>query len=109
MLASADHPVLVVDLLDRGLRPFRCIPPELWAASEHGCCAYAVPSHGPRPAPLTSACDARRMVRSGRPGPPAESTAVRRAGDDDGGRYPCGTGGMLLTMSIAFSDRTESQ
>ena len=69
MLASADHPVLVVDRLDRGLRTFRCIPPELWAASEHGCCAYAVPSHGPRPAPLTSACDARRMVRSGRPGP----------------------------------------
>jgi hypothetical protein len=28
-LASPDHPVLVVDLLDDGLRPFRCIPPEL--------------------------------------------------------------------------------
>ena len=23
--------------------------------------------------------------------------------------YPCGTGGMLLAMSIAFSERTESQ
>jgi hypothetical protein len=26
-----------------------------------------------------------------------------------GGCYPCGTGGMLLAVSIAFSDRTESQ
>jgi len=34
-LASADHPVLVVDLLDRGLRPFRCIPPELWAVENN--------------------------------------------------------------------------
>jgi hypothetical protein len=34
---------------------------------------------------------------------------VRRAGEDNGGRYPRGTGGMLLAMSIAFSDRTESQ
>ena len=47
------------------------------------------------------------VVRAART--PAESAAVRRAGDDVGGRYPCGTGGMLLTMSIAFSDRTESQ
>jgi len=26
-----------------------------------------------------------------------------------GGCYLCGTGGMLLAVSIAFSDRTESQ
>jgi hypothetical protein len=37
-----------------------------------------------------------------------KSAVVRRAGEDDRGRYPCGTGGMLA-MSIAFSDRTESQ
>ena len=33
--ASPDHPVLVVDLLDDGLRPFRCIPPELRAAENN--------------------------------------------------------------------------
>ena len=33
--ASPDHPVLVVDLLDDGLRPFRCIPPELWAVENN--------------------------------------------------------------------------
>jgi hypothetical protein len=41
--------------------------------------------------------------------PAQERAVVRRAGKDDLGRYPCGTGGMLLAMSIAFSDRTESQ
>jgi hypothetical protein len=30
-LTRPDHPVLVVDLLDDDRRPFRCIPPELWA------------------------------------------------------------------------------
>jgi hypothetical protein len=33
--ASPDHPVLVVDLLDGSLRPFRCIPPELWAVENN--------------------------------------------------------------------------
>ena len=33
--ASSDHPVLVVDLLDGSLRPFRCIPPELWAVENN--------------------------------------------------------------------------
>jgi len=33
--ASPDHPVLVADLLDDGLRPFRCIPPELWAVENN--------------------------------------------------------------------------
>jgi hypothetical protein len=34
-LASPDHPVLTVDLLDAGKRPFRCIPPELWAVENN--------------------------------------------------------------------------
>jgi len=34
-LTSPDHPVLVVDLLDDGRRPFRCIPPELWAVDNN--------------------------------------------------------------------------
>jgi hypothetical protein len=35
-LASPDHPVLAVDLLDgHGRRPFRCIPPELWAVENN--------------------------------------------------------------------------
>ncbi len=34
-LTSPDHPVLVVDLLDDGRRPFRCIPPELWAVENN--------------------------------------------------------------------------
>src|SRR5262249_30815460 len=33
-LASPDHPVLVIDLVDDSLRPFRCIPPELWAVGD---------------------------------------------------------------------------
>jgi uncharacterized protein DUF6924 len=33
--ASPDHPVLVVDLLDDSHRPFRCIPPELWAVENN--------------------------------------------------------------------------
>ena len=33
--ASPDHPVLVVDLLDDSPRPFRCIPPELWAVENN--------------------------------------------------------------------------
>jgi hypothetical protein len=33
--ASPDHPVLVVDLLDGSRRPFRCIPPELWAVENN--------------------------------------------------------------------------
>jgi hypothetical protein len=32
---STDHPVLVADLLDDGLRPFQCIPPELRAAENN--------------------------------------------------------------------------
>lgn len=35
-LASPDHPVLVVDLLDfEDRRPFRCVPPELWAVDNN--------------------------------------------------------------------------
>lgn len=34
-LAAPDHPVLVVDLLDDGKRPFRCIPAELWAVENN--------------------------------------------------------------------------
>ncbi len=34
-LTSPDHPVLVVDLLDDGRRPIRCIPPELWAVENN--------------------------------------------------------------------------
>jgi hypothetical protein len=35
-LASPDHLVLAVDLLDDGGgRPFRCIPPELWAVDNN--------------------------------------------------------------------------
>lgn len=34
-LTSPDHPVLVVDLLDDGRRPFRCIPPELWGVDNN--------------------------------------------------------------------------
>jgi hypothetical protein len=33
--ASPDHPVLVVDLLDDSVRPFRCIPAELWAVENN--------------------------------------------------------------------------
>src|SRR6266567_1609756 len=36
-------------------------------------------------------------------------TASRVSNTYGRGHYPCGTGGMLLAMSIAFSDRTESQ
>ena len=34
-LTMPDHPVLVVDLLDDGRRPFRCIPQELWAVENN--------------------------------------------------------------------------
>jgi hypothetical protein len=34
-LTSPDHPVLAVYLLDGGGRPFRCIPPELWAVDNN--------------------------------------------------------------------------
>ena len=34
-LASLDHPVLAVELLDDGRRPFRCIPPEVWAVENN--------------------------------------------------------------------------
>jgi hypothetical protein len=34
-LTSPDHPVLVVDLLDDGRRPFRYIPPELWGVDNN--------------------------------------------------------------------------
>ena len=35
-LSSADHPILVVDLLDScGKSPFRCIPPELWSVDNN--------------------------------------------------------------------------
>ena len=35
-LTAADHPVLVVDLLDgSGKRPFRCILPELWSVDNN--------------------------------------------------------------------------
>jgi hypothetical protein len=34
-LSSPDHPVLVVDLLDDRRRPFRCIPPQLWAVENN--------------------------------------------------------------------------
>ncbi len=34
-LTAPDHPVLVVDLLDDGRRPFRCIPPELRAVENN--------------------------------------------------------------------------
>jgi hypothetical protein len=34
-LTAPDHPVLVVDLLDDGNRPFRCIPAELWAVENN--------------------------------------------------------------------------
>jgi hypothetical protein len=34
-LTAPDHPVLVVDLLDDGRRPFRCIPAELWAVENN--------------------------------------------------------------------------
>lgn len=34
-LTGPDHPVLVVDLLDSGKRPFRCILPELWSVDNN--------------------------------------------------------------------------
>lgn len=34
-IAAPDHPVLAMDLLDDGKRPFRCIPAELWAAESY--------------------------------------------------------------------------
>jgi hypothetical protein len=34
-LTSPDHPVLVLDPLDDGRRPFRCIPPGLWGAENN--------------------------------------------------------------------------
>jgi hypothetical protein len=34
-LTLPDHQVLVVDLLRDGRRPFRCIPPELWAVANN--------------------------------------------------------------------------
>ena len=34
-LTSPDHPVPVLDLLDDGRRPFRCIPPELWGVENN--------------------------------------------------------------------------
>jgi hypothetical protein len=34
-LSSPDHPILVVDLLDRDLAPFRCVPSELWGVDNN--------------------------------------------------------------------------
>jgi hypothetical protein len=34
-LRSPGHPVLVVDLVDDGHAPIRCIPPELWAVESN--------------------------------------------------------------------------
>jgi hypothetical protein len=34
-LTAADHPILVVDLLDDGNLPFRCIPSELWSVDNN--------------------------------------------------------------------------
>ena len=34
-LSSPDHPILVVDLLDKGLTPFRCVPSELWGVDNN--------------------------------------------------------------------------
>jgi hypothetical protein len=72
----------------------------------------AVDTKTPEVAAHATACADRRR----RP-PPAgrkpssvqpKRAVMRRAGEDDRDRYPCCTGGMLA-MSIAFSDRTESQ
>ena len=34
-LTSPDHPILVVDLLDKGLAPFWCVPSELWSVDNN--------------------------------------------------------------------------
>jgi hypothetical protein len=34
-LSSPDHPILVVDLLDEGLTPFRCVPSALWSVDNN--------------------------------------------------------------------------
>jgi hypothetical protein len=34
-LSSPDRPVLVVDLLDKDLTPFRCVPSELWGVDNN--------------------------------------------------------------------------
>ena len=106
-LAGASGPALIrdsaawLDLTDQGLEDLRAAE-EALREYEDGFRADLEPVSDP-------AFDGApwEVVRAART--PAESAAVRRAGDDVGGRYPCGTGGMLLTMSIAFSDRTESQ
>jgi hypothetical protein len=34
-LTSAEHPILVVDLMEDGNEPFRCIPAELWSVDNN--------------------------------------------------------------------------